>query len=331
MTSKLVIAIFCAVALAGCSGTTGGLTSLMSAKKADESASGGSLETVEGHRKIGKPYKVGGRWYTPKADEDYNKVGRASWYGPGFHGKKTANGEIFDQNRLTAAHPTLPLPSYVRVTNKSNNKSVVLRLNDRGPFSRNRIIDVSKRAAKDLGFKNAGHAKVRVEYLGPAPKRGGDRETLAAAKKFGTKPNTGRGIGRLIPSFGGKKDEEPNSVQVRLASNEQEQPKERSAKRKRPIPGIPQREEVLVAAAPSAGGAAASAVSAYRSEAPKEEDPITPLLQMAAAQDAPVSVSRSMSEEEPEPQPQAEPVSEETVAQSGQRVGGAFAMFDAAQ
>ena len=328
MTSKLVIAILSAVARAGCSGTTGGVTSLMNAKSADDDAAQGSIETVEGHRKIGKPYKVGGRWYTPAADEDYNKVGKASWYGPGFHGKKTANGEIFDQNRLTAAHPTLPLPSYVRVTNKSNNKSLVLRLNDRGPFSRNRIIDVSKRAAQDLGFKNAGHAKVRVEYLGPAPKRGGDRETLAAAKKFGTKPNTGSGIGKLIPSFGGKQNDDSSGVQVRLASKDEEKPR-RSSQRQRPIPGIPQREEIRVAAAPSTSVAATSAVSAYRSEAPKEEDPITPLLQMAAAQAAPVSVSTAMAADEPAPK--VEPVSEETVAQSGERVGGALAMFGGTQ
>ncbi len=116
--------------------------------------------------KIGDPYKINGKWYYPAVDYTYNEVGIASWYGPGFHGKKTANGEIFDQNKISAAHKTLPMPSIVRVTNLEN--GIILeniRINDRGPFAGNRIIDLSKKAAEELGFVNNGVAKVRVEIM----------------------------------------------------------------------------------------------------------------------------------------------------------------------
>jgi rare lipoprotein A len=121
------------------------------------------------HQKLGKPYKIAGRWYHPKHDPSYDERGIASWYGPNFHGKLTANGEIFDMNRLTAAHTTLPLPSLVRVTNLENGRQTVLRVNDRGPFAGNRIIDLSRAAAEELGTLHAGLGKVRVQYLGPAP------------------------------------------------------------------------------------------------------------------------------------------------------------------
>lgn len=120
------------------------------------------------HKKVGQPYKVAGIWYYPEPDTEYDRTGIASWYGPKFHGKKTANGEIFDMNRLTAAHPTLPMPSTVRVTNLENDKQVVVRLNDRGPFAGDRIIDMSRAAAEALGFRDQGLARVRVEYLGEA-------------------------------------------------------------------------------------------------------------------------------------------------------------------
>ena len=108
---------------------------------------------LSGNYKIGKPYEISGQWYYPHHNPDYDEVGIASWYGPGFHGRKTANGEIYDQDALTAAHTTLPMPTLVRVTNLENGRSMVLRVNDRGPFVDNRIIDVSRRAAEDLGFR----------------------------------------------------------------------------------------------------------------------------------------------------------------------------------
>jgi rare lipoprotein A len=130
---------------------------------------------------VGKPYQVAGRWYTPAEDPDYDKSGLASWYGPNFHGRKTANGEIYDQYHLSAAHPTFPLPSYARVTNEKNGKSVLVRVNDRGPFSHNRIIDVSSKAAELLDFKQAGVASVNVEYVGPARMDGQDMPFLMAS------------------------------------------------------------------------------------------------------------------------------------------------------
>lgn len=129
--------------------------------------------------KIGRPYQVAGVWYYPKEDFSYNETGLASWYGGGFHGKRTANGEIYNKNRLTAAHKTLPMPVMARVTNLENGKQVVVRINDRGPFVRGRIIDLSAHAADLLDFKTAGVAKVRVEYIGKA-----DKETRIVAKAF---------------------------------------------------------------------------------------------------------------------------------------------------
>jgi len=115
--------------------------------------------------KIGKKYNVGGRYYYPKKNLKYNKTGIASWYGPKFHGKLTANGEIYNQYALTAAHKTLPLPSAVKVTNLKNKKSLILRINDRGPFVNDRIIDLSSRAADILDLKKEGTGLVRVQVL----------------------------------------------------------------------------------------------------------------------------------------------------------------------
>ena len=115
--------------------------------------------------KIGKKYKIKGKYYFPKKDLYYNKTGIASWYGPKFHGKITANGEVYDQYALTAAHRTLPLPSAVKVTNLENNKSIILRINDRGPYVNDRIIDLSSKAADILGLKKKGTGLVRVTIL----------------------------------------------------------------------------------------------------------------------------------------------------------------------
>jgi rare lipoprotein A len=134
-----------------------------------------------GRYQIGKPYQIAGNWYRPKADPDYNRAGTASWYGPGFHGRLTANGEIFDMNALTAAHPTMPLPSYARVTNLGNDRSVIVRVNDRGPFAHNRLIDLSKQTAQLLGFIDSGTAKVRVEYIEQARLDGQDSAYLMAS------------------------------------------------------------------------------------------------------------------------------------------------------
>ncbi len=142
--------------LAGCAETQ---LAIHAAKELQAQGGGG------GTYKVGKPYQVAGIWYYPKVDPTYDETGLASWYGPKFHGRKTANGDTFDMNALTAAHKTLPMPSRVRVTNLENGRSLDLIVNDRGPFVHGRIIDVSRRAAQLLGFRRKGVAKVRVSVL----------------------------------------------------------------------------------------------------------------------------------------------------------------------
>ena len=126
------------------------------------------VQTEPLHKTANLSYKIAGKRYQPtKKIEQFSQTGKASWYGPGFHGKKTSSGERFDMNTLSAAHRTLPIPSYARVTNLSNGKSVIVRINDRGPFHGNRVMDVSKAAAKELGFIHTGTANVKVEQILP--------------------------------------------------------------------------------------------------------------------------------------------------------------------
>ena len=137
--------------------------------------------------KIGKPYEVSGVWYYPAVDYDYSETGIASWYGADFHGRPTANGEIYDMNRVTAAHRTLPMPSMLQVTNLENGRSISLRVNDRGPFKRGRIIDLSRRGAQLLGFERDGTAKVRVEILAAESRRMAAEMTGGNATKVAEK------------------------------------------------------------------------------------------------------------------------------------------------
>ncbi|MAZ08025.1 MAG: hypothetical protein CMM99_06255 [Rickettsiales bacterium] len=156
LKKKIFLKFVCLIFLSGCSETT---FLINSAKRI------GSWGD-EPIYKIGTPYKINGKWYYPAVNYEYDEIGIASWYGPGFHGKKTANGEIFDQNKITAAHKTLPMPSIVKVTNLENGLVLEnVRVNDRGPFAGDRIIDLSKKAAEKLGFMKNGVAKVRVEIL----------------------------------------------------------------------------------------------------------------------------------------------------------------------
>lgn len=160
MRLNKVNVLFCLfiLALMGCASNKVDLSDSPYSQAAAIKGQGGSY-------KVGSPYQIDGKWYYPKEDYSYSEVGIASWYGSDFHNKKTANGENYDMNTLTAAHRTLPLPSIVRVTNLENGRSLVLRVNDRGPYAKNRIIDVSKRAAQLLGFQTQGTAKVRVDLL----------------------------------------------------------------------------------------------------------------------------------------------------------------------
>lgn len=138
-----------------------------------------------GRDQVGKPYKVKGRWYHPKEDKKYAARGRASWYGSAFHGRLTANGEVYDMTHLTAAHPTMPLPSYARVTNTANGSSVIVRVNDRGPYEKDRVIDLSQKAAELLDYQHHGTANVKVEYVGRAPLHGQDDAYLMASYQPG--------------------------------------------------------------------------------------------------------------------------------------------------
>jgi rare lipoprotein A len=138
-----------------------------------------------GTYRVGKPYVVAGRMYVPEENLNYREEGLASWYGDDFHGRLTANGEVFDMAGLSAAHPTLPMPCYARVTNLGNGKSLIVRVNDRGPYAGNRLIDVSNRAAELLDFKGHGVAQVRVEYVGRAPLEGSDDRQLMATLRTG--------------------------------------------------------------------------------------------------------------------------------------------------
>nr|WP_051558747.1 septal ring lytic transglycosylase RlpA family protein [Allorhizobium undicola] len=134
-----------------------------------------------GRRLVGDPYVVAGKTYTPKENPNYEAVGLASWYGSAFHGRYTANGEVYDQYSISAAHPTMPLPSYARVTNLDTGSSVLVRVNDRGPFHQNRLIDLSDKAAELLDVKGRGTAHVKVKYVGPADMSGHDMPYLMAS------------------------------------------------------------------------------------------------------------------------------------------------------
>ena len=158
-----------------------------------------------GRDQVGRPYKVRGKMYYPKEDKNYKKLGLASWYGDAFHGRLTANGEIYDMTHLTAAHPTMPLPSYARVTNMKNGSSVIVRVNDRGPYANGRLIDLSKRAAEMLDYTHSGTAKVKVEYVGRAPLEGRDDQYLLASYKPGNAapdPSDGLPTGVMVAMNG---------------------------------------------------------------------------------------------------------------------------------
>ncbi len=158
-----------------------------------------------GRDQTGQPYMVKGKWYYPREDKNYKKVGGASWYGDAFHGRLTANGEVYDMTHLTAAHPTMPLPSYARVTNMKNGSSVIVRVNDRGPYEKDRIIDLSHRAAELLDYAHAGMASVKVEYVGRAPLDGHDDQFLMASYKPGNgapDPSDGLPTGVMIAMNG---------------------------------------------------------------------------------------------------------------------------------
>jgi rare lipoprotein A len=198
------------LALAGCGAQTSKLTSRLDPKYGVAASPrviepGQPVPKGGGVYRVGKPYVVGGQTYTPEENKRYRGEGLASWYGSDFHGRLTANGEIYDMEAISAAHPTMPMPSYARVTNVSTGKSLIVRVNDRGPYHANREIDVSAKAADLLGFKRSGTARVRVEYVGAAPIEGTDDRQLLATLREGAPAPAPAGVmvasNRFLPNF----------------------------------------------------------------------------------------------------------------------------------
>src|SRR3954449_12495405 len=152
---KVAAIVAIGLSLAACAGSSG----------RHGGSEAGGYGRSRGYFKVGAPYQVNGVWYYPRVDYDYDETGTASWYGEAFNGRPTANGEVFDLNQVSAAHKTLQLPSVAEVTNLQNGRAVKVRINDRGPFAGDRIIDLSRRAAQLLGFERAGTAPVRVRII----------------------------------------------------------------------------------------------------------------------------------------------------------------------
>lgn len=178
LMAKLGYVALVALALGGCASGSSQLAdkpSLGTTPSARVAAYGERIPKGGGTVKIGAPYSIDRRWYVPREEPGYDRVGVASWYGLDFHGRKTANGEVYDMGALSAAHPTLPLPSYAYVTNTANGRTILVRINDRGPYAKDRIIDLSQASARALGFDRQGLTDVRVQYAGPAPLDGDDR------------------------------------------------------------------------------------------------------------------------------------------------------------
>jgi len=212
--------------------------------------------------RVGKPYVVAGQTYFPSENGNYSAEGTASWYGEKFHGRRTANGEVFDMESVSAAHPTLPIPSYARVTNLANNRSIVVRVNDRGPFHEGRLIDVSVRTAKLLGFHQNGIARVRVDYVGRAALEGSDDDKLAATLRRGT-PAPGPSEVRLA-SARPFPSESSNPVVRRVASNTQPPNFDSRFAPTASIPAVAARAEPVSAYAPAAPRASNGAVMSGR-------------------------------------------------------------------
>jgi rare lipoprotein A len=204
---KAVVLIAVGLALASCSssGKQQAKQDPFAGKGSPHYQGKGPVPWGGGRYHVGKPYQVAGRWYEPREQPNYDKKGMASWYGEAFNRRKTSNGEWFDMTRLTAAHPTLPLPSYVKVTNLENGREVVVRVNDRGPFVGTRIIDLSKRTAEVLEFKHKGKAEVRVQYIGPAPINDNGSHLMAMNKEL----DRGTPMRKMIASADRRKGKAP--------------------------------------------------------------------------------------------------------------------------
>ena len=184
---------------------------------------------------VGRPYTIAGKTYVPTERPSQSQTGMASYYGGAFHGRRTANGEVYDMNSVSAAHPTMPLPSYVRVTNTRNGRSIIVRVNDRGPFHSTRVMDVSARVAEALDFKRFGTAPIKIDYIGKAGLAGSDDAKLMATLRTDGKPATLNGSPEL-PATMVAESEPAKREQPRLASMESQAPERRSPS---PAPSAP--------------------------------------------------------------------------------------------
>jgi len=190
-------------------------------------AEGEEVPRGGGYYMVGKPYQIAGTTYYP-SEKAYSAVGLASWYGSDFHGRKTANGEVFDSASISAAHPTMPLPSYARITNLRNHRSMIVRVNDRGPYHGGRVMDVSQRVAEALDFHRIGTAKVKVDYVGRAALQGSDDIKLLATLREDGRPATLPGGAPIMVATNLR--EQPSRIARRESAEEEEaQQSERAA------------------------------------------------------------------------------------------------------
>jgi len=244
VTGRVVIAVALGLVVANCSSapqqrqaSRGGIDPKYGVAASPKMVADG--ETVPkggGRAMVGRPYVVGGRLYTPREAPGYSAVGVASWYGPSFHGRMTANGEVFDKMSISAAHPTMPLPSYVRVTNVGNGHSIIARVNDRGPYHGGRLIDVSQRVAEALRFRHLGTARVRVDYVGRASTAGSDDSKLYATLRSDGMPAALDGRPTMVAQA--ETAPEPRRVVTRRAPEPEEPAPVTRASAPAPVPAV---------------------------------------------------------------------------------------------
>jgi rare lipoprotein A len=303
-----------------------------------------------GRSMVGKPYTVAGKRYVPRLDPDYEAVGMASWYGDAFHGRRTANGEVFDANSLTAAHPTMPLPSYARVTSLTTGRSVMVRVNDRGPFHSNRVLDMSRRTAEMLGVRSAGIAKIQVEYVGPAPTEGDDSrylmasyrgpadvapsmpETLVASATAlpgvalrGVADTVSSTVGSFLPASG--EPEAPAAVAAPAAAPaESAAPVMVASVLPQPRPVVIETFAVVASADPAAVLVAEEPVQ-LASLAPGGASPLPPVVPAAYQVDVPPAAQPAMTFQVG-PQPVARPIATARASYAEDRVAQAYAAVD---
>lgn len=292
--------------LAGASGSGSSLDPKYGVKASPRLYNEGDVIPKGGGRRFsGKPYVVAGRTYVPREDaKGYVREGLASWYGSAFHGRMTANGEVFDRHSIAAAHPTLPLPSYARVTNLANGHSMIVRVNDRGPYHANRLMDVSEEVAEALEFRRSGTARVRVEYAGKASTAGSDDRKLLATLRTDGQPAAIRGPAPIMLADLGPDTPQVSAERLARASRPalafkeaDDQPAAEAAPvaatEAAPAPHLAKPAPILVASAATVAVPAALQPTAVRAEGfrPVRHGSSEPHQTLAAARPAPLSLT----------------------------------------